>query len=388
MIYFDNAATYHPKARRIPAAVADYLSEVVASPGRGGHSQGARAAQLVEDTRRLLCRYFNGRDSSQFHFVYNATHGLNCVIQGLLKSGDHAVTTALEHNSVLRPIRKMCDERGVKVDIIPSNPLGQIDPQDIIRALRPDTRLVVMNHASNVFGTILDVKPVLTACAERGIRTLIDASQSAGLYKIDLQAWPVDFLVATGHKALRAPSGTGILFAKNIGGISSIMVGGTGGNSLSLWHPQNHHAIFEAGTPNYLGIAGLKAALEELVENPANLQEEIKIAAFMDAKLRALQGVKVYGPDFNCARIPLFSFNIAGWTPQEALAILDERYGIIVRAGLHCAPIAHLMSKTLPEGTVRVSLSHANTQVEAEVLVEAVEQMAAERAALREQQAL
>jgi cysteine desulfurase family protein len=376
MIYLDNAATYYPKAKNIPDAISSYLCEVVSSPGRGGHSQGAKAAQLLEDTRKLLCRHFNGRDPSQFHFIYNATHGLNCVIQGLLATGDHVVTTALEHNSVLRPIRKMCEERGVKADIVPSNPFGQINPQDVIQAIRPETRLVVLNHASNVFGTVLDLKPILMTCARLGVRTLIDASQSAGLLDIDLQTLPLDFLVATGHKALRGPSGTGFLFAKNTHELSCLMVGGTGGNSLSLWQPQNQHALFESGTPNYLGIAGFKVALEELAENPADLASELELAKYIDSNLRNTNGVDVYGPDFRDSRIPLLSFNIAGWSPQETLAFLDDEFGIIVRAGLHCAPIAHLMAGTLPGGTVRISLSHTNTKAEATTLLKAVERMA------------
>lgn len=381
MIYFDNAATSQAKCANIPTAIANYLQEVVASPGRGSHRYGQRAAEIIESTKQLLCRIFNGDAAEQFHFCHNATHGLNLVIQGLTNPGDHIVTTALEHNSVLRPLRKMSDEKHAKVTIVPSSSHGVIDPQQVIDAIQPHTKLVVLNHASNVFGTILDILPILSHCQKNNIKTLVDASQTAGLLKINLQEMPATFLVATGHKALNGPSGTGFIFARSTDSISSLLVGGTGGNSASLWHPQNHSSIFEAGTPNYLGVAGLKAALHEhqeisLESRQENLAKELLLTHHIFSQLSACEDIKVYGQWREDKQIPLFIFNFKNMSPQQALHILDERYDIVLRAGLHCAPIAHMMACTLPHGALRVSLGPQNNWSEAKHFLEAIYELA------------
>lgn len=376
MIYLDNAATYHPKSSRIPSAIASYLADVVSSPGRGGHRQAIKAEEILDSTRIKAQRLFSAPSSEQFHFCANATHGLNFIIQGLLETGNRVLTTALEHNSTLRPLKKMAQERQVEVDIVPCGRDGAIDPSDVIRAIRPHTQLVVLNHASNVIGTILDLEPIVKFCANHDILTLIDASQTAGLLPINLSDLPIDFLVTTGHKALRGPSGTGLIFSRSIGRLKPTLVGGTGGNSLSLFHPQNSHSIFEAGTPNYLGIAGLNAALEEILETPSCLSAEINLARFLSNHLRDIEGVTVYGPQVWTSRVPIVSFNIKALSPQFVLGVLDDDHDIIVRAGLHCAPLAHQMIGTAPGGTVRASLSHATTSADIEALIQAVSAMA------------
>ena len=379
MIYLDNAATYNPKSARIAPAIAEYLNEVVASPGRGSHRLARRADEVLHSTRLKAQQLFSAARAEQFHFCANATQGLNFIIQGVLEEGDHVVTTAIEHNSTLRPLKKMALERNVQVDIVPCNRYGVVDPLEIIKAIKPETKLVVMNHASNVLGTVLQIQPVIDFCHTQNVLTLVDASQTAGLMAIDLNLTPIDFMVATGHKALRGPSGTGLIFTRSIEHLKPTLVGGTGGNSISLHHPQNMQMIFEAGTPNYLGIAGLNGALSDVIENPIDLGRELDLAKHLENGLAAVDGGIVFGSPSWSQRVPIVSFNLKGFSPQEVLARLDDDFDIAVRAGLHCAPIVHQMIGTAPHGTVRASLSHATTQSEINALISAVSEIAASR---------
>ena len=376
MIYLDNAATYHPKSPAIASAVAAYLREVIASPGRGGHKLSKNADEILDSTRENARKLFSAPSAHQFHFCTNATQGLNFIIQGVLETGDRVVTTALEHNSTLRPLKKMSLERQVDIKIIPCDTEGVVDPYEVIRAIRPGTKLVVLNHASNVVGTVLELEPIVQYCAKNGVLTLVDASQTAGLLPINLTDLPIDYLVATGHKVLRGPSGTGLIFTRSIERIKPTLVGGTGGNSLSLFHPQNSHSIFEAGTPNYLGIAGLNAALAEILTAPPDLLSELELARNLSLRLHEIEGVTVYGPQLWTSRVPIVSFNLQNTSPQVMLGILDDEYDIQVRAGLQCAPLVHHMIGTAPGGTVRASLSHVSTPREIEALVLAVTRIA------------
>ena len=376
MIYLDNAATYHPKSPRIAGAISNYLETVIASPGRSSHKLSRQADEILNSARLRAQTLFSADSFEKFHFCANATHGLNFIIQGLLQDGDHVVTTSLEHNSVLRPLKKMMVERKVQVDIVPCNAYGEIDPLEVLKGIRANTKLVVLNHASNVVGTVLDLQPIIEWCADHGILTLVDASQTAGFIPLNLQRTPIDFLVATGHKALRGPSGTALIYTRTIDKLKPVVVGGTGGNSLSLHHPQNMQTILEAGTPNYLGIAGLGAALSDVIENPVDSEAELRLARYLAYRLNSIGGVTTYGPRNWNSRVPIVSFNLSEFTPQSALAILDDDFQIAVRAGLHCAPIAHQMIGTAPNGTVRASLSHASTLQEIDALVCAVADMA------------
>ncbi|MES2769134.1 MAG: aminotransferase class V-fold PLP-dependent enzyme [Bdellovibrionota bacterium] len=378
MIYFDNASTYHPKSPKIPEAISQYLNQIIASPGRGGHSHGQMAGRLQEETKEVLRGLFNAERTDQFHFCANATHGLNFIIQSLIGRGDHVVTSALEHNSVLRPLKKMSHDRQAEITIVPASSEGRVDPENIISSTRPNTKLVVLNHASNVLGTVLPLEKILRFCKDKGISTLVDTSQTAGKIKIDLQKLPMDFMVATGHKALRGPSGIGVIYTRRIDLLSPLIVGGTGGNSLSLWHPENPQHIFEAGTPNYLGIAALKASLEDFDIEYADLPKELEIINYIQKELRKINGVTLYGCSSLENRIPIVSFNINGLSSQKALAIYDETYGIMLRAGLHCAPIAHQMIASLPHGALRLSLGHANTMDEAATFIESTQNIVAE----------
>ena len=381
MIYLDNASTYHPKSSRIAGAIQDYLTKTVSSPGRGGHKQAKLAADILMKSKQLACDFFNGVDPQKFHFCPNATSGLNLVIQGFLKNGDRVVTTVLEHNSVLRPLKKLSEEKNIQVELVPCDKSGEIDPNDVIKHIKSGTRLVILNHASNVVGTVLDIKPILKYCQMKQIATLVDTSQTAGVIDIDLAEMPMDFMVATGHKALGGPSGTGIIYAKRIDQLTPVLVGGTGGNSLSIWHPQNSDTIIEAGTPNYLGIAALGAAIEELIEMKEirKSAKEINLLRYFVESFKNDPDILFYGPQNWQQQVPILSFNIRGMTPQEVMARLDDEYDIIVRAGIQCAPFAHQMLGTAPYGTVRISLSHATTQSEIEKLISAVKNLTKEK---------
>ncbi len=357
LLYLDNAATSYPKPEAVYAAVDSYLRRP-GSVSRGTHQASLAADQLIFETRELLTRLFNASDSARFVFTSNATMAINQALFGLLKPGDRVVTTSMEHNAVARPLRALGD-RGVSVVKVAADPFtGLVDPEALRTAcLEHSTRLLVVNHCSNVFGSVQDISGLGHWCHAHDILFMLDASQTAGLLPVDIEADGIDLLAAPGHKGLLGPQGTGILYVADGVDLTPLIYGGTGANSHSDQQPDELPERLESGTYNLAGLAGLKVGLEFVLDTGIGIiraKEQALVAQLVNG-LCAIDGVEVYGPrDIHC-RGAAVSFTIADKDPSEIGFILDQQENIAVRVGLHCAPDAHRCMGTYPAGTVRVS---------------------------------
>ncbi len=382
IIYFDNAATSWPKPPETIAAMQNYMQNIGGSPGRSGHRLSVEAARIVFDTREKLALLFNVSDPLHIVLTKNATEALNIAIFGFLKPGDHVITSGMEHNSVMRPLRAM-EARGVDVTVISCDREGLIDPEQIVRAIRKKTKAIFITHASNVTGGVMPVTDIGRVAREHGLIFCVDAAQTAGCYHIDVTEMNIDLMAFTGHKSLFGPSGTGGLYIHE--GLEKIIepicVGGTGSRSEVEEQPDFLPDRFEAGTPNTAGIAGLKAGVEFVLSNGINqikVKEENLVKMFIEG-VRDLPGIILYGQTSADRRIPVVSFNIAGMDPGTVTLELDERFNIMIRSGLHCAPCAHKTIHTYPSGTVRFSFSYFNTKEQIIESIEALKEISKER---------
>ncbi|MGQ9516376.1 MAG: aminotransferase class V-fold PLP-dependent enzyme [Anaerolineae bacterium] len=380
LIYLDNAATSWPKPAGVAQAVADFITAVGANPGRSAHRLSVAAAELVYDTRALLAELFGAEDPLRVVFCKNVTEALNTILRGLLQPGDHVVTGSMEHNSVMRPLRAL-ERQGVELTIVPASPAGLFPPRQFEQALRPNTRLIVLNHASNVAGTLAPVREIGLIAREHGIWLVVDAAQTAGVYPIHMPADHIDILCFTGHKGLLGPQGTGgFILGTRVpdDAIEPLSRGGTGSRSEEEHQPDFLPDRFESGTLNAAGIAGLKAGLEFLRQEGigAVRAHEMALTRRLLAGLRAIPGVRIYGPDDPELQVAVVSFTIAGMSPSEAALALDEEFGVMCRVGLHCAPAAHRTIGTFPQGTIRFSSGYFNTPAEIDQALEAVEVLA------------
>jgi cysteine desulfurase family protein len=377
-IYFDNAATSWPKPPAVRAALDEYFSDAGGNPGRSGHRMSIAAARLVENARETLSEFFHAKEPSQIVFTQNATHALNLAVYGLLKPGDHVVTTSVEHNSVMRPLRHL-ESIGVEITIAPCRSDGTLDMNCLSDALQPDTRLLVTTHGSNVAGTLIPIRQVAALARDRNILYLVDASQTAGTIPIDVQGLGIDLLAFSGHKGLLGPTGTGALYVSDRPILSPLMRGGTGSDSAHEAQPEFLPDVHESGTMNVAGIAGLRAGVRFLEETglDAVMAHEQKLVSQLIGGLREIPGVTIYGPGDAALQCGVVSFNIDGVTPSEVSLILDERFGLMARPGLHCAPSAHRTLGTFPAGTVRFSFGWFNTAAEVDVALEALRKIAA-----------
>ncbi len=379
MIYLDNAATSWPKPEAVYQAMDSLMRNTGASPGRSGHLMSLTAARIIHETREALCEFFGIGDPSHLVFTSNATEALNLGIKGLLRPGDHAVTTSLEHNSVMRPLRAM-EKNGVGLTVAPCASNGTLDPREIERAIRPNTRLIVLSHASNVVGTILPVAAVGAIARSHGIPILVDAAQSAGCYHIDVEAMNVDLLAFSGHKSLFGPQGTGGLYIRPglEPGLEPLKYGGTGSYSEYENQPDFLPDKYESGTPNTVGLAGLGAGVRFVMrEGLGNIrQKEEKLTGLLLKGLAAMPGVVCYGNGDPGERVAIVSFNISGVSPSDVALRLEEDFRIMCRPGLHCSPLAHRTLGTFPRGSVRVSPGHFHSVLDIERTLEAVRQIA------------
>jgi len=378
-IYFDNAATSWPKPAPVCAALRDYLGDAGGNPGRSGHRMSVAAARIIENAREGLAELLNVSDPSRIVFTQNATHALNLALYGLLQTGDHVVTTSIEHNSVMRPLRHL-ESRGVEVTVVASASDGTLDVPSLQRAIRPGrTRLLVTTHASNVVGTLSPVAELAVMARERSIFYLVDAAQTAGAVPIDVQKMGVDMLAFTGHKALLGPTGTGGLYIREGIELAPLMRGGTGSDSAREIQPPFMPDAHESGTLNLAGIAGLGAGvrfLSELGVQTVRTHERKLVAQFLTGASE-ISGIKLFGPrdaDLQCGVV---SFNVAGAVPSEVGLLLDQSFSIMARTGLHCSPSAHRTLGTFPEGTVRFSFGWFNTPAEVEMALQALQEIAA-----------
>lgn len=380
MIYFDNPATSWPKPDSVVQAMVAFMTEVGGNPGRSGHRQSVQAARIVYDTREALAELFGVGDPLRIIFTPDATEAINLVVNGYLRPGDHVVTTSMEHNALMRPLRAL-ERQGVAVTVVPCSSEGVLDPAGIEEAIRLNTALIAINHASNVVGTILPVAQVGEIARRHGIPLLVDAAQTAGAIPLDVEEMGIDFLAFTGHKALLGPMGTGGLYIGprvDLERLRPLVRGGTGSRSEFEEQPDFLPDKYESGTLNAVGIAGLGAGVHFVLgRGVSEIQEyETALTARLLAGLAAIPKVTVYGPRDPRQQVATISFNVAGMEPSEVGQRLDEEYGVLCRVGLHCAPAAHRTIGTFPHGTVRWGLSVFSTEGEIDAAVEALRHIA------------
>ncbi len=372
LIYLDNAATSFPKPGVTVEAMARALTECGANPGRAGHKLSLRAGRLVEECREGIAAMLGEEDVSRVVFTQNATEALNMAIHGVLRTGDHVVSTLIEHNSVLRPLSELSRGGTITLTLVPPDGEGRIRAQDVERALTPRTRLVAMTHMSNVLGVAQDVAAMGEMCARRGVLLLLDCAQTAGHLPLTPARWGVSLLAMPGHKGLLGPHGTGALWVSPRVRLAPLKQGGTGSASESMFQPRMMPDSLESGTLNLPGIAGLCAGMRYALAHRAEaLETAVALCDFMREELLGVPGVRVYTP----AGAMLTSFNVEGIASQEVASALDEA-DIAVRGGLHCAPGVHRFLGTLQTGAVRVSPGLGNTMRDARALVDAVARIA------------
>lgn len=381
-IYLDNAATSWPKPPEVGQAMLRFLDEVGANPGRSGHRRSVEAARIVYDVREMLAGLFGLSDPCRVVLTANCTEALNLAIRGLLRPGDHVITSSMEHNSVMRPLRAL-EQEGVGLSVVECSPEGLLLPLDVSRAIRANTRLVVMTHASNVVGTLQPLGEVGRIAKERGILFLVDAAQSAGSHPIDMRASSIDLLALPGHKGLYGPTGTGALLIGE--GVDPVRIpplvrGGTGSRSELETQPEFMPDRFESGTMNVVGLAGWRAGLQWVIERGVVTigQREAVLMELLIDGLSRLDGVRLYGSRSAHERAAVVSLNIKGRECSEVGQLLEERWGILCRVGLHCAPAAHKTIGTFPTGAVRLSPGAFTSEAGIDAALQAVDELCRE----------
>ncbi len=378
MIYLDNAATTCQKPEEVRKAVADAMVSL-GNSGRGAHGASLDASRLIFDTRRLLAELFHGGDPSRVAFTANSTASLNMAIQGLLEPGDHVITTMMEHNSVLRPLYRM-EEQGVELTILPTDEKGAIRYEDMEEAVRKNTKAVVCTHASNLTGNLNDLETIGDICKKNGILLIVDASQTAGVFDIDMEKMGIHVLCFTGHKGLLGPQGTGGICVRQGISIRPLLVGGSGVGSYLKTQPEEMPEALEAGTLNGHGIAGLHAALLYLEKTGIKTirDRELMLMRRFYEGIKDIPGIRIYG-DFSekalCCRAPVVALNIRDYDSGEVADELAYSYEIYTRAGAHCAPLMHQALGTVDQGAVRFSMSHYNKEEEIDEAIHAVKEL-------------
>jgi cysteine desulfurase family protein len=373
MIYFDNAATTYPKPESVYQAMDDFIRHSAGNPGRGTHRLSLAASQVVDDTRRLVARLFNAPSPNQVVFASNTTDAINMALHGLLRPGDHVVTTCMEHNAMVRPLRTLEGE-GVRVTRVLCARDGTVEPDAVLDAMHADTRLVAMIHASNVTGTILPVQAVASRVRARGTFLLVDAAQTAGVLPIDVQAMNIDLLAFPGHKGLFGPPGIGGLVIGERVKLHPVRQGGTGTRSEEEDQPTDLPEGFETGTLNSVGIAGLGAGIQFVLDHgiDAIRRHEAEVIERLLAGLRTLSAAHIYGPADPLRQVGVLSLRLENWEPMDLGVALDQDYDIAVRTGLHCAPLAHRTIGSYPTGTVRLAPGYFSTIEQADQVIEAL----------------
>lgn len=379
LIYLDNGATSFPKPEAVYTFMDSFYRKYGVNPGRSGYDICVEAGQMVDETRKLLTRFFNGTDPNRLVFSYNSTDALNLAIFGLLGPGDHAITTHLEHNSVLRPLFHQHQDQGVAIDYVPFDHEGFVHPEEIRKRFRPNTRLVAVNHGSNVIGTAQPVGEIGRLCREAGIILLVDASQTAGKIPIDVQAQNIDVLAFTGHKSLLGPTGIGGMYVREGVEIRQTRAGGTGVRSAVKTHLAEYPYRLEYGTVNSLGVAGLNAGVKWILKQGMDklFAHEMKLTTMLRDGLREIDGVTLYCQDDLAGHISVLVFNVDGLEAMDTGTMLDVDHNIACRTGLHCAPLVHEQLGTDKiHGAVRFGVGPFNTEVHIDTAIGAVREIA------------
>jgi len=388
LIYLDNAATSFPKPDVVHDTARDFYRENGVNPGRTGCDMALRAEEMIHGTRRLLSDFFNpglaesgvGKDPYRLVFTFNATMSLNLIINGTVGPGDHVVTTVVEHNSVIRPVNHRV-RAGAEATFVKPDPEGYLDPEDIRRAIKANTSLVIVNHGSNVSGVVQDLKAIGQVCREEGVPLAVDAAQTAGVLPIDMVEANISFLSFTGHKCLFGLPGTGGICVADDAQIEGTIFGGTGVRSAHPYHLEEYPYRLEAGTLNLAGIAGLSAGVrwvkERGVENIH--RHEMELLALLQEGLSQIPGVTLHGTKSLHLRVPTLSVSLENYDAADVGAFLDVDHDILTRTGLHCAPLLHEHYGTAPRGTVRLSIGPFNTREQILRTIQAVEEVQSQR---------
>ena len=377
-IYFDNSSTSFPKYPGVSKAMYDMMERGGFNINRGGYEEAYQLENVVYDTREMLCRLFNFPKPSNVIFTPGITYSINYMIRGFLQKGDYVITSSMEHNAVMRPLVEM-EKAGVEFSCARCEKDGSLDPEEVEKLIRPNTKAVIMLHASNVCGTLLPIEEIGKITKKHGIKFIVDSAQSAGVFPIDTQKMGIDVLCFTGHKSLRGPQGIGgFLISEDMAGrVRPIITGGTGSFSHFETVPTSLPDRFESGTMNLPGIVGLHAALKysEGIDMKKLLDDEISIAQSFYKKAGEISFIEFAGKKDFEDRAPIVSVNFKEHDNGEVAFKLESEYGIMTRCGLHCAPRAHKTLGTYPEGTVRFSFSSFNTLEEVDTCIEALKEI-------------
>lgn len=381
LIYFDNAATSWPKPESVYTFMMDFYRATGVNPGRSGFDLAIEAGSLLDNLRLRLTKFFGGDQDApeRLCFGYNATDALQLIINGLLEPGDHVVTTNLEHNSVIRPINHLVRDEGIEATYLPFDAAGFVDPDEIRRAIRPNTKLVIVNHGSNVIGTIQPIKEIGRICREHEVVFAIDTTQTAGVVPINMKEMNVDVLAFTGHKALMGATGIGGLCVRKHVTLKQTRSGGTGVNSIHPYHLEDYPWRMEFGTPNMMGVASLWAGQDWLDQQGLEniYAHEIGLATRLIEGIRSVEGVVLYCCDNLENHLSTFTLNIDGLEAGDAGTLLDVQYNIASRTGLHCAPLVHQQLGTAElNGGVRFSIGAFNTEEQVDAAIAAIDAIA------------
>jgi cysteine desulfurase/selenocysteine lyase len=379
-LYLDNAASSHPKPENVYQTVDEVLRNLGANPGRAGHRLALMAARHITRTRQLLAELFDIPYPERIVFTANATEAINKGIKGLLNPGDQVITSSMEHNSVIRPLRQL-ETQGIELAVVSANGQGEIRPQDFKKAIHQNSRLMILTHASNVTGGIMPIAEAAELAHEQGLFFMVDAAQTAGLVPLSVAGTSIDLLAVPGHKGLMGPQGTGFLYAGPEVTLRTLMEGGTGSQSELEVQPDIWPDCMESGTLNTPGIAGLGAGVSFILgQGPEEIRKkEIALSRQIWEGLKKIPSVRTYGPEASESRTAVVSFNITGVNPQIVASILDTAFDVAVRPGLHCAALTHRTLGTFPEGTVRVSPGFFTREEDIESFLRAIAEIAKQR---------
>jgi cysteine desulfurase family protein len=375
--YFDHAATSWPKPPAVLQAMNECLMEYAANPGRGSHQMAVKASRVLFETRKSAAKLFGVKNPNLISFALNTTQALNQAIKGYLREGDHVICTSVEHNSVRRPLEYLKKTIHIDITYVKTDKLGNTKLVDVKEAFRNNTKLVIVNHSSNLLGTIQPVEEIGLLCKSRGVKLLLDAAQSAGVLPIDVEGMNIDMLAFPGHKGLLGPQGTGGLYVHSDLELEPILHGGTGSQSEAIEQPTVRPDRYEAGTQNAVGLAGLHAGIQFVLEETVariHAKEWNQTQRLMEG-LMEIEGVTILGPELGQNKTGIVSFNINNADSSEIAFILDQSFQIAVRSGHHCTPLAHEAVGTLQSGAVRASLGYFTTDEEVDVLIDAVKEI-------------
>ena len=380
-VYFDNTATSWPKPDVMICAMNDFNANVGANPGRSGHRLSIEVGRIIFNARETVASLLGASDPHSVIFTRNATEGLNVVVRGFMRPGDHVITSSMEHNSVMRSLRAL-EAEGIELCVVPCSGAGDISPDDIAAAINKNTRMIVITHASNVTGTIVPIADIAGIARKKGVIVCVDAAQTVGSVPIDVMKENIDILVFTGHKSLNGPQGTGGFYIRK--GlekmISPLERGGTGSGSEFEEQPDFMPDRFESGMPNTIGIAGLGAGAGYVatIGIEAVRKKEICLTGLFLNGIRSIKGARIYGDADPARHTALVSFTIDGMNPSDISFNLDERFNIMSQPGLHCAPSVHRTIGTFPDGTVRFSFGIFTTEDEIRTAIKAIEILSCE----------